>query len=40
MSKKEYEELCKTYNLNEGELDKLINLINSLVEIVIEKNNF
>ena len=39
MSKKEYEELCKTYNLNQGELDKAINLINTLVEIVIEINN-
>ena len=36
---KEYEKICKTYNLNEGELDKVINLINALVEIVIENNN-
>ena len=33
----QYEEFSKTYNLNEGELDKVINLINALVEIVIEK---
>ena len=39
MSKKDYEEICKTYNLNEGELDKVINLINAIVEIVIENNN-
>ena len=34
-----YEELQKTYNLNDEELQAVINLFKSLAEIAIESNN-